>query len=265
MTSFPICIKTPKGIEEVERKTHGLPLKARQVLIMVDGRRDVAALETIFPPGTVVEVLADLLANGFVRELEPRPPASGAAPAASPVPSAPSLQPVKEAFSSALYDVFGPDADNFTKHIDSANSMDELGRLATKYEDVVLRMGGRKRSEAFIARLRAAGLSGVGAPAQSASPPRAASATVEPPAPPVPIEAPKTDRERLDMARQFMINTATTFSGVARSSLIVQFEQAREIKDLRSLYYDWREALQMSSSGRQRLPDLERRLAALLS
>lgn len=260
MTSFPLCVKTPKGIEEVERKAHGLALKARQVLIMVDGKRDVEALETIFPPGSVAPVLTELLAGGFIRALEPVAPApvTTAAHAAPSGSATVSLQPAREAFSSALYDVFGPDADNFTIHVDKAKSVEELSELATRYQEVVAKMGGRRKADGFVATLRAAGI--LGTPGSSPQAP------APPPGPvTVAVEPPKSERERLDMARQFMINTATTFSGVAKSSLIVQLEQAQEIRDLRALYYDWREALQMSSSGRQRLPDLERRAAALLS
>lgn len=45
-------VKTAKGKEEVERKAYGL-FTSRQVLIMIDGRRDLAALQSILPPEAV--------------------------------------------------------------------------------------------------------------------------------------------------------------------------------------------------------------------
>jgi hypothetical protein len=349
----PVFVKTPKGIDEVERRTHGLPLKSRQVLIMIDGRRDVAALKDIFPPEMAGPVVAELLASGFIRELAP---AASSAPVTKPDQE---LQPMKEAFSSALYDVFGPDADNFTRHVDAAKSRSDLVRLAEKYEQVVTRMGGRTKAEAFASRLRAAGIDFT--PAAAAGPrsqlpaapapavvadlrplkesmtralfeyfgpdadafsgkvdaatsvgelealakkyaevvagmggkkkalaflARLSQAGLDVAAPmsvpssmpvsrpvvdvavrpsPAAVAAPRDDAERLDMARQFMINTANSLSGLTGSSLIVELNQAKNLKQLRALFYDWREALQLSATGRQRLPDLEQRLAALLS
>ena len=54
---------------------------------------------------------------------------------------------------------------------------------------------------------------------------------------------------------------------VAKTFPVANFPEGPEenLKELRGLYYDWREALEMSAAGKQRLPDLEKRLAALLS
>lgn len=338
-----IYVKTPKGIEEVERKAHGLALKPRQMLIMIDGKRDEAALKGIFPPEMVGPILQELISGGFVRELELEPPAAAA------LPKVDSLQVQKEAFTAALYEVIGPDADNFTAKVDAAKSSAELGQAATKCEEVVAKIGGRKKAEGFARKLREAGIEfasllAAGAPSQT---PAAAPAVAKPdlsaarevitvalmdaigpdadqftgkvdaaasfqdlailgkkfsdivagvggkkkaadfeaklraakiplPGDPVPAAAsvpvpaaavppPATDDDRLDLARNFMINTANTFTGVSGSSLVVQLEGAKNIKELRSLFYDWREALGMSAAGKQRLPDLEKRLAALLS
>jgi hypothetical protein len=348
---FPVCVKTPKGIEEVERRTHGLPLKSRQVLIMIDGRRDLTALEAIFPPAMVAPVLAELLAGGFIRELAPVAP--GPAPAQS-------IQPMKGALSSALHDILGPDADDLTGQVDNAKGLADLARLAEKFEEVIIRVGGRKKAEAFVTRLRASGFPSSPTPAADLRSQSAAAAPApapvadlrplkasmtrvlfeffgpdadafsgkvdaapsvaelenlarkyaevvagfsgkkksaaflsrlsqagldvppplsepsampapRPPAevavtpPPATVGAPANDAERLDMARQFMINTANSFSGITGSSLVIEINQARDLKQLRALFYDWREAMQMSAAGRQRLPDLEQRLAALLS
>ncbi|MCF8178922.1 MAG: hypothetical protein K9J74_10475 [Sulfuritalea sp.] len=64
--SGTIWVKTAKGKEEVESKAHGLAFKARHVLIMIDGKRDLEALQSILPPATVPGILDDLLNNGFI-------------------------------------------------------------------------------------------------------------------------------------------------------------------------------------------------------
>ena len=67
------------------------------------------------------------------------------------------------------------------------------------------------------------------------------------------------------MARNFMMNTVNAFLGVAGSGLITRVEQATGFEELRGHYQAWQEALRLSADGRQRAPDLESRLAALLS
>ena len=339
-------VKTPKGIEEVERKAHGLAIKPRQVLIMIDGKRDVKALQGIFPPEMVSAVFDELLAGGFIRELEV------AAPIAE-TPAGDDLEAIRDAMSSALYEVFGPDADNFTGKIDDATTRDELAELAAKYEETVASMGGRKKAalfgqhvrgaglefvsrlapklaepsaqlpppalakpnlaafkaamtgalmdalgpdadaftgkvdtagslaeiealaaryadviagaggrkkaEAFVGKLRQAGikLGPETAPATPSSPVFAESAKATP--------KPQSDKERLAMARTFMINTTNTFVGAMGAPLVIEMEKSADLRALRALYYDWRAALQTSPTGKQRLPDLESRLAALLS
>lgn len=63
-------VKTTKGKEEVESKMHGLAFKARHVLIMIDGKRDLAALQSILPPATVLGIVDELLNNGFIEVSE---------------------------------------------------------------------------------------------------------------------------------------------------------------------------------------------------
>ena len=73
-----VWVKTAKGKEEVERKTFGLAFKLRQVLIMIDGKRDLAALQSILPPEGVPGIAAELLKDGFIEATDVQ---------ASPVPA----------------------------------------------------------------------------------------------------------------------------------------------------------------------------------
>lgn len=73
VTANSVCVKTPKGHEEIERRTHGLTPRLRQMLIMMDGRRDMTALQSVFPAELVPELMQQLLDDGFVIELAAAP------------------------------------------------------------------------------------------------------------------------------------------------------------------------------------------------
>lgn len=179
MSDLPLCVKTPKGIVEVEHRTYRLPMRMRQALIMIDGKRDHATLSAMFPGDGLAGILDHLLSEGFITPLrreEPAPPRQELpASAAAPVPAKP-------------------------------------------------------------------------AEAKRPSAP-----------------APANDDERYAMARNFMINTTGAFVGIAGSSLTNRIEAAPSIDDLRHLFDEWREAIQLSRDGRKQIADLEGKLAALLS
>ena len=257
---YPNCVKTPKGIEEVERKTHGRALKSRQVLIMIDGRRDLQALQEIFPPDMVPGILDELLAGGFIRELEaPKPVAP---PSAQRVPvagnDAERYTMARNFMLNTVSTFVGMAGSSLVGRIEQAMDIDGLAPLYHDWRDAIaLSSDGKKRlgelETQLIILLGEPPLS----PSAQAAP--AVSRSVATPARPV------DDDERVAMARNFMINTTSTFIGMAGSALIEKLERADNITTLRHLYYDWKESLQLDKEARQRLPDLEKRLAALLS
>ena len=266
----PKYVKTPKGIEEVEKRNHGLELKTRQVLIMVDGKRDEAAFVSIFGPEMVAPTLQLLLEGGFIRALEPPKPVAPPPPA--PVKSAaPSASNDTERFTMArnfmlntVSAFVGMAGSVLTDKIEQAMDLDTLAGLFHEWKDAISLTGdGKKRLpelEPQLMKLLVDVPSRAGAPASTTAP--VAQKGQEPK---TSVERPKDDEERLAMARNFMINTVNTFIGMAGSSLVDKVEQADTITELRHLYYDWKESLQLDKEGRQRLPELEKRLAALLS
>lgn len=165
-TIFPLCIKTPKGIEAVAQKAHGLSMRQRQILIMIDGKRDLAMLSTMFPFDGLRDILDQLLADGFIAPLKKEVPKI-----ASPIP-----RPGK---------IEGPQ--------------------------------------------------------------------------------PKNDRERIELARNFMINTTRTFIGYVGGTLIKEVEATKSIEELQALFEKWRETINMNPEGARRMKELEPRLAALIS
>jgi hypothetical protein len=282
-------VKTPKGIEEVERRTHGLPFKARQVLIMVDGKRDQQALEGVFPPEMVRTTLDQLLRDGFIRALEPVLAPKPAAPATAPARQAPVVASDDARYelarnfmlntTSAFVGVFGS---SLSSRIELAPDLETLATFFGEWHDAIaLSPDGKKRLAELDSKLlellgdlpvagsaaptsHSVAPSGTRGPATRAPVATSSPATASGAAAPQ-VKRPEDDEERLTMARNFMINTTNTFIGIAGSTLIDKLERADSIGALRQLYYDWRESLQLSKEAKARLPDLEKRLAALLS
>jgi hypothetical protein len=66
MSATQIYVKTPKGIEELSNRSHGLPPRVRQALILLDGKRDSEEIAGMLPEGESEALLAKLVDGGFV-------------------------------------------------------------------------------------------------------------------------------------------------------------------------------------------------------
>jgi len=164
MSEDTIYIKTPKGIEEMNSRTYGLPQKVRRVLIMLDGKCDYEEIVSRFPEGEGEASISTLVAGGFVAPLQTAPVATSA-----------------------------------------------RGKPVVKFEP------------------------------------------------------PANDAERFEMAKNLMRNTVNAFLGGMGSSLLNQIDNCKNFEELRQHYAAWQEAIHLTSEGRKEAPDLENRLAALLS
>lgn len=78
--------KTPKGVEEIEKRTYRLPPKTRQVLIFVDGKRNRTTLGGMVNVPDVDAVLEQLLSEEFV-SLVAQAAIASSAPVAAPAPA----------------------------------------------------------------------------------------------------------------------------------------------------------------------------------
>ncbi len=163
--------KTAKGQTEIETRAHRLAPRLRALLILVDGKRDAAALGALVPQAD--DLLTELLAQGFVEtaaeagaEAAPRPappPAAAPArpPAAAPAP-APKAASVSGDFDTlrrnavrALNDELGPAAETLAIRIERARSMAELRPLLVQAAQAVANMRGRSAAEAYAAKFLA--------------------------------------------------------------------------------------------------------------
>jgi hypothetical protein len=82
-----VYAKTPQGSDEVATRRHGLAMRVRQLLILVDGRRSVTDLAKLVPEKDLVAHLALLEEQGFVVRAD-MPPAGVTAAAREPAAAA---------------------------------------------------------------------------------------------------------------------------------------------------------------------------------
>jgi hypothetical protein len=144
-----VLAKTPKGLEEVKSRTHGVPQKLRTLLIMIDGTSTVGDILGRFPGIDEIETnLETLVAQGFLEAKgggSAASPASAAAPPDSPAqaalaPAAPEValpataEEALRMLARKLYDTMGPAADMITGDIERA-------RDAAAFADVMRRVG----------------------------------------------------------------------------------------------------------------------------
>ncbi len=125
-----VYLKTAKGLEEIQSRTHKLPAYARRLLIMVDGRSTAADLiSRLTMLGDVEAGLAELEAGGFIAPPAPVAP-SPATPAANLV--APAAQPAfnldaaKHVIQSGLLSALGPAAEYWIECVEATANPEQL-------------------------------------------------------------------------------------------------------------------------------------------
>ncbi|WP_051304918.1 hypothetical protein [Chitinilyticum litopenaei] len=85
--------KTTAGLAEIQERTRGLPLKLRQMLIMVDGSKTIADLEQFLPVSELETRLTALHEQGLIElnghaGIPASTPAAAAPPAQATAPTA---------------------------------------------------------------------------------------------------------------------------------------------------------------------------------
>lgn len=154
--------KTPKGIEEMTARTHGVPLRVRRVLIMADGKRGRDDFAAMFPGEDIDAVLEGLLADGFLTPLAPSPaPAAPTAkqappPAAPPVDDANRFDMARNFMMNTVNTFVGISGSSLIMRIESCPSLEELRPLFEPWRQAIkLTADGRKRLDELESRLAA--------------------------------------------------------------------------------------------------------------
>ncbi len=149
--------KTAKGQAEIETRAHRLSPRLRALLIMVDGKRDLAALEALMPQQAEA-ALAELMSQGFI-ETNGEAAAAASSPTTAPAPAAPppptpaaDFEKLRREAVRALNDIAGPAAETVAMRMEKARNAEELRPLIVQAAQTVANMRGRAAAEAYAAR-----------------------------------------------------------------------------------------------------------------
>jgi hypothetical protein len=157
--------KTPKGVEEIAKRTFGLSLKMRQLLILIDGKRGLSELEKMVPSLDVRTCLAELSQDGFVQYDQPSAPQSVASsagaelaalattPSTGVAVNAKNPQEVVRRTATLITDTLGPNGNDFALRIERCQSLDELRELVPQMFAVVEGVRGSRALADFTRRL----------------------------------------------------------------------------------------------------------------
>lgn len=155
--------KTAKGQAEIETRAHRLPPRLRGLLILVDGKRDLAGLAALVPQQAEA-LLQELVTQGFVESFEaaggapaaPRAaPAAAPTTAAAPAPAVADFDKLRREAVRALTDAAGPAAETVALRMEKARTLEELRPLFGQAAQVLANMRGRAAAEAYAARFPA--------------------------------------------------------------------------------------------------------------
>lgn len=165
--------KTAKGQAEIETRAHRLTPRLRGLLILVDGKRDLAGLAALVAQHAEA-LLQELVAQGFVEIFESAAAPTGAtavvgpsasataAAAATATATAAAISPAASASADfeklrrdavrAFTDVAGPAAETVALRMEKARTVDELRPLLAQAAQVLNSMRGRAAAEAYLAK-----------------------------------------------------------------------------------------------------------------
>ncbi len=156
-----VYVKTPKGIEEMNSRTHGLPLKVRRVLIMLDGKCDSEEIVSRFPEGEGETAIATLVSGGFVAPLQTGPAATspGGKPVAKfepPANDAERFEMAKNLMRNTVNAFLGGMGSGLINQLDKCSNLEELRQHYIAWQEAIhMTSDGRKQAVDLENRLAA--------------------------------------------------------------------------------------------------------------
>jgi|CryBogDrversion2_1035201.scaffolds.fasta_scaffold00316_8 hypothetical protein len=160
MANAAVYVKTPKGIEEMSSRCHGLSQRARRVLIMLDGKRGDAEIAAMFPGEEGESALATLLSEGFITPLN----ATGTTPdtgksaerAAPPANDAERFEMAKNFMRNTLDKYLGGMGTGLMNQIGKCTTPEELrAHYKTWQESMLMTREGKAQIKDLESRLAA--------------------------------------------------------------------------------------------------------------
>lgn len=158
--------KTAKGVHEIETRAHRLPPRVRSALILVDGRRDVNALQALMPQqldGTLelLHAQAFIEAVGQTQEapLSRASTEAGGRSGVPPAAAAPVVSEPVQAFAVRqraavrdLNDAMGPMAEGLAIRMERTRDDTGLRALVQSAAQMIGNVRGRSAAEAYARR-----------------------------------------------------------------------------------------------------------------
>jgi len=120
--------KTAAGRAELSRRSVELPARQRSVLILLDGRRTLAEIDTWLPEDEMLAAIESLVRRGLVAiggDMPQQAPEAAPAPAAS----GPALGPVKAMMAEAARKHLGLMAADLLRRIEQAGDNGQLAAV----------------------------------------------------------------------------------------------------------------------------------------
>lgn len=160
--------KTAKGQDEIKTRSGGLSQRVRQVLIFVDGKRDLDMLRTMLPAEGLADTLQTLQQQGYIDAItmpaeqaaaSASPPVAPTAPAATepaiafrglpPEPGSKELELARNFMMNTLKSFTGPYATlSLVEKIDAAQSHAEMrGQFDNWMQAIIETRDGKRRAD----------------------------------------------------------------------------------------------------------------------
>ena len=165
MDTVQIYVKTPLGVEEIQNRKLHLAPRLRTMLIMVDGRKSVAALkEDAAKFGCPDDFIETLLAAGLiVKTGAAQSTAASVAvpgvPSAAPAEAPPALDEyakfrlAKDFMNNAVVNSLGIKGFFFTLKLERAGTVDDLRGLVKPFQDAITKASGEAEAKILTDQL----------------------------------------------------------------------------------------------------------------
>jgi hypothetical protein len=148
MVDSVIYVKTPKGIQEITQRSAGLNQKARQMLILMDGKRSVEEISEVFEGVAVGEFVKVLVDGELVVPLNnTSATANVTSPAQLPLDENQRFEMSKNFMCNTVNTFLGSMGSGLVSRLNKCNNLEELRQLYAEWQKAIALSGdGRKQA-----------------------------------------------------------------------------------------------------------------------
>jgi hypothetical protein len=152
--------KSAKGSEAIATRQHGLSPKARSLLILINGKRDLEELTRLAGvQGDPQQLVGQLLHDGFIEEVPGASASESPTPAPAPTPagaaSALSLGEAQRFATRRLLALLGPTAEPICLRIEATRTAPDFQASIKRAEALVRELRGSHVAADFAAEMQA--------------------------------------------------------------------------------------------------------------